>query len=443
MNKILSIQVSNIKRLLDEICKTGFDKEKDVIKQKLIYTCNAICLLCFLVCTVLSILKFFIVGNYIESGITLVAGFFLLLFIYFNKWGISLLGRILMPLLANLILLIISILFTHESYLDIYFIFICNTTLQLFDYSERKWAYFCIGISIVCLLFETTALQNFLPSYNMISAQELPRMNTVLIVGIVIFAIIQARIFVLVRRFKEADLKTTQSTLRISQDDLKIQNDDLEAFGIAVTHDLKAPISIAHLYLNLINRHIQKNYSSDSHLNEFVETVHTSLGQMERVILAYLSFNKVKSQTIDGERFDVNQELATLVKDYLNRVVGTDVILPEDEIQLHCNKYLFSTIMKNLIENGLKYNKSQHPQVVINATVMPQSIIFTIKDNGIGIDPKFNKYLFKPFKRFNTEIEGSGLGLAAAKRASEKLHATLQCQTSGEAGTVFVFEIFN
>lgn len=442
MNRMNQFRVSKMKTYLDNLCRTGFDKERNGIKQKLVYTSNAMCLLSFFVCIVMAILKFILLANYFESIATFMAGIFLLLFMYLNKAGYNLLGRILLPVAANLILLIISVIFTHDSYLDIYFLFICNTTLQLFDYSERKWAYFSTGFSILCLLIETTRLQNYLPAYNLIAADNLYDMNLVLIVGIIIFAIIQARIFVVVSKFKEVDLTSTQSTLRSSQTDLQKQNEELEAFGIAVTHDLKAPISIAHLYLNLINRHVKNKYQADIDLNDFTEMVHTSLGQMEKLILAYLTFNKVKNVAIEKETLNVNEELSGIVRNSLNRTVNTDVILPENEIIISSNKYLFPIIMKNIIENGLKYNVSSHPKVIVEAERKKDSVLFTIRDNGIGIDPKFLKYLFKPFKRFNAEIEGSGLGLTVARRAAEKLNGTLTCQYTGKEGTIFVLELF-
>ncbi len=434
-------RISKMKAYLDNLCRTGFDKERNVIKQKLVYTSNAICLLSFFVCLIMAVLKFILLGNYFESIATLMTGIFLLMFMYLNKAGYSLAGRVSMPVAANLILLIISVIFTHNSYLDIYFLFICNTTLQLFDYSERKWAYLSTGFSILCLLIETTGLQNYLPAYNLISAESIDDMNMVLIVGIVIFAIIQARIFVIVSKFKEVDLTSTQSILKSSQTDLQKQNEELESFGIAVTHDLKAPISIAHLYLNLINRHVKKKYQADADLNDFVDMVHTSLGQMEKLIMAYLTFNKVKSVTMDKEILNVNEELYSIVKNSLNKVVNRDVILPEIEISIRSNKYLFPIVMKNVIENGLKYNKSAHPRVIIGASKKKDSIVFTISDNGIGIDPKFLKYLFEPFKRYNVEIEGSGLGLTVAKRAAEKLGGSLICHHTGKDGTVFLLEL--
>ncbi len=431
----------NLIKKLDQICRIGFEHEQNVIKQKLVYTSNAICLLSFFVCSVMAVLKFLFVGNFYETTATFFAGLFLLLFIYFNKLGYNLIGRVTLPLMANLILLAVSVFFTHDSYLDIYFLFICNTTLQLFDYSERKWAYLATGFSIVCLLIETTGLQQFLPAYNMISPADLPNMNVVLIVGIIIFAIVQARIFVIVRRYKEVDLTSTQSTLKLSQADLRAQQEEMEAFGIAVTHDLKAPISLAHFNLNLISRHLKKKYDSDEDLNDFVKSVHLSVSQMENLILAYLSFNKVKNLGVDLETINVREELDHILKSSLHRSGAENVVCMHSDLRINTNRYLFNTIMQNMIENGLKHNLSPEPKVIIDVEKKPGMISFLIKDNGIGIDPKFSKYLFKPFKRFNTHVDGSGLGLAVAKRASEKLNGHLYCKETSSQGTVFVLDL--
>jgi signal transduction histidine kinase len=110
-------------------------------------------------------------------------------------------------------------------------------------------------------------------------------------------------------------------------------------------------------------------------------------------------------------------------------------------MRITTNRYLFTTIMQNMIENGLKHNVSEQPRVVIDIDEKPGQISISIKDNGIGIDPKFSKYLFKPFKRFNTKVDGSGLGLAVAKRASEKLNGHLYCKETGRDGTVFVLDL--
>jgi signal transduction histidine kinase len=275
----------------------------------------------------------------------------------------------------------------------------------------------------------------------MISAADLPNMNVVLIVGIIIFAIIQARIFVIVRRYKEVDLTSTQFTLKNSQEDLRAQQEAMEAFGIAVTHDLKAPISLAHFNLNLINRHLKNKYEGDDDLNEFVQSVHVSVSQMEKLILAYLSFNRVKNLAIDREVVNICEELDHILKSSLNRSGTEEVVCSRKNMRITTNRYLFTTIMQNMIENGLKHNVSEQPRVVIDIDEKPGQISISIKDNGIGIDPKFSKYLFKPFKRFNTKVDGSGLGLAVAKRASEKLNGHLYCKETGRDGTVFVLDL--
>ena len=162
---------------------------------------------------------------------------------------------------------------------------------------------------------------------------------------------------------------------------------------------------------------------------------------MEKLILAYLSFNKVKNQSLNKEIFNVQEELDQIVQGVLNGYGKADVICQNHQISIHTNRYLFNTIMKNLIENGLKHNLSEKPVVRVVAEQKPNYTVFLITDNGMGIDDRFAKFLFMPFKRFNTRVEGTGLGLAVAKRAAHQLEGNLSCRKTDEKGTTFALEI--
>ena len=412
----------------------GFEKENDIIKQKLVYISNAYCLLVCIVCAVMASLMASLTGEYIWSFSTFMVGCIFLVFIYLNKMGYHFISRVLLVFTANNALMLMTILFTHDSYLDIFFLIICGITLLIFDYNERKWSYLLLTYLIILLVIESTPLQDYLPAYNLITPRHIPVMNSVIIIGIIIFIFIQARMHVVISKVRENDITSTLTSLQT-------KNDDIEALGVAVTHDLKAPISIVHFYLNLINRHISKKYQPDLQLDEFLDTVHVSLNQMEKLIISYLSFTRMSQLIIETEIFNMNTELKNVIKNLLGKVVNVDVVIPEYDINIRSNKMMFSIIMQNLIENGLKYNKSKQPVVKIEYEEGPNIKRITICDNGDGIDTRFSKELFKPFKRFNTLVEGTGLGLAIAKRAAEKINGELYCQSTGKNGTTFILQL--
>jgi signal transduction histidine kinase len=379
-------------------------------------------------------LMLFFSGDLLWPAAVYSVGILFLGFILLNHFWHHFISRILVVFMANNALMMMTILFTHDSYLDIFFLIICGITLLLFDYTERKWFYVLMTYLISLLLIESTPLQNYLPACNLLDTSNIPTMNSVIIIGVIIFIFIQARMHVVVSKVRENDIVSTLSSL-------KSKNDDVEALGVAVTHDLKTPISIIHFYLNLISRHVGKKYKQDEQLTEFLDTVHVSLNQMEKLIVTYLSFTRMSQMNIETEILNINADLGNVVKNVLGKKIGDDVLIPSRAIEIRSNRILFCTIMQNLIENGLKYNKSEKPQVIIDFEETPMPKIFKIKDNGMGIDFKFANELFKPFKRFNTLVEGTGLGLAIAKRAAEKLNGNLYCKQTGKDGTTFILEL--
>jgi light-regulated signal transduction histidine kinase (bacteriophytochrome) len=106
------------------------------------------------------------------------------------------------------------------------------------------------------------------------------------------------------------------------------------------------------------------------------------------------------------------------------------------------NSLLF-TALKNLIENGLKYNNSEKPRVNIdyNKTETHHEII--VSDNGIGIDENYHKKIFEMFKRLHNRgaYEGSGIGLAIVKLSIEKLGGTIKLKSEAGEGSRFVISL--
>jgi signal transduction histidine kinase len=148
-----------------------------------------------------------------------------------------------------------------------------------------------------------------------------------------------------------------------------------------------------------------------------------------------LQFNANKN------KFFAINELETIVKNLQSNFPNAHIILPSSDVMIETNKNLFKTVMQNLIQNGLKFNQASLPKVTIEILHKTEYIQFLISDNGFGINAQFKEELFLPFKRFNKEIEGSGLGLTISKRIAQKMNGNLYCAKSDEKGTTFVLEL--
>ena len=110
--------------------------------------------------------------------------------------------------------------------------------------------------------------------------------------------------------------------------------------------------------------------------------------------------------------------------------------------KIYTSQSLLIVIFKNLIENGLKYNKSENPQVSIHYQQNENEHIYVIKDNGIGIESKYYDYIFHMFKRLESRSKkGSGLGLGLVKKSVEKLGGEISLESQLDVGSTFTLKL--
>jgi light-regulated signal transduction histidine kinase (bacteriophytochrome) len=102
-------------------------------------------------------------------------------------------------------------------------------------------------------------------------------------------------------------------------------------------------------------------------------------------------------------------------------------------------------LYQNLIGNAIKYRSSEPPQIHISATKEDNNWLFSIKDNGLGIDPKYAGNIFKIFRRLhsNSEYEGTGVGLAITKRIIERHNGQIWVESEPGNGSTFYFTLPN
>ena len=106
-------------------------------------------------------------------------------------------------------------------------------------------------------------------------------------------------------------------------------------------------------------------------------------------------------------------------------------------------KELLILILQNIIQNGIKHNRSDSPKLKITVFEQNQETIFKVRDNGIGIDKKFHDQIFVPFKTLQNKYDNqsSGLGLSICKNILENHGGKIWIESDGNLGSSFYFSI--
>ena len=231
--------------------------------------------------------------------------------------------------------------------------------------------------------------------------------------------------------------------LRKTVRELKRSNDELQQFAYVSSHDLQEPLRMVSSYTQLLAKRYQGRLDSDAH--EFIAFAVDGCNRMQGLIQDLLAYSRVG--TNGKELSEVSSENA-LQKALTNLRItieqsGADVthdsmpVVTTDETQL-------TLIFQNLVGNAIKYRGAAPPRVHVSATRNGgNEWTFSVRDNGLGIDPQYFERIFILFQRLHgrDEFEGTGIGLAICKKILERLGGRIWVESQPEKGSTFYFAL--
>jgi len=246
---------------------------------------------------------------------------------------------------------------------------------------------------------------------------------------------------------KMVEDKTSELDLRIDElaeanYKLEKSNQDLQNFAHVTSHDLKSPLRNVTSFIQLLERKNQNVF--DEKDKAYIQYSKEGVTRMETTIndlLLYSSIDKPQeSKEID--LFNLLEEIKQDL-DYFTVDSGAEILIEGDFPVLLLQKSKIKQLFQNLIENGLKYNKHKNPKVSIHCEHQEQNYLFSVKDNGIGIDKAYQENIFGLFKRLHSDSEysGTGIGLAICKRVVESYGGKIWLDSVTGYGTTFYFTL--
>jgi signal transduction histidine kinase len=242
------------------------------------------------------------------------------------------------------------------------------------------------------------------------------------------------------RLFEEA--QWAQSELKRSNEELRRANADLETFAYSASHDLQEPLRTMAISAQLLQRRCGMELPADA--RQILGYILEGAQRMEALIQDILAYSTATKYTGGPPpSVDSNKALAAAISN-LDAVIKKDgatvTFGPLPVILAHENRLV--QLFQNLIGNALKYRREDAPRVHISSVEREGWWVFSVVDNGIGIDRKFADYIFGLFKRLHNRQEhpGSGIGLAICQRIVEQYGGRIWLEDSVPGtGSTFCF----
>lgn len=235
---------------------------------------------------------------------------------------------------------------------------------------------------------------------------------------------------------------TDINDLKEAEAKLRRYNEQLEQFAFAAAHDLQEPIRNVSLYSEFLGRKLDPVL--DSETREFFSLIQTGAQRMTRLVKDLLLYTTAVDEDVPAVLVD-SRELA----EQAIAALATTIAETEAEVMLrHLPKvHAFAPhlvqVFQNLIGNSLKYRApNRRPLVKIGAELVGHEWVFSVRDNGIGINPAYHERIFGVFKRLHTQsIEGTGIGLAIVKRIVEHYGGRIWVESAEGQGAAFRFTL--
>ena len=224
-------------------------------------------------------------------------------------------------------------------------------------------------------------------------------------------------------------------------------NHELEDFTHRVSHDLREPLRTLKMYSNLLAQEFSGKFDADQFqsINHMVQ----ASDRLERLIDDLLALSQAGRATGEPQVFNFNETVGTVRRDLSdliqrrNALISTEGALPDilgDPLRI-------TQLLANLVANGLKYNQSPEPKIVIGQAeplkTEPDHVVCYVKDNGIGIDPRFHEQIFGIFRRLHLsqDYEGTGAGLAICKTIVAGHGGSIWVESTPGQGATFFFTL--
>jgi signal transduction histidine kinase len=236
---------------------------------------------------------------------------------------------------------------------------------------------------------------------------------------------------------------TDVTQLEQAQQALRNLNEDLKHFAYAASHDLQEPLRMVTAYTQLLAR--QYKGKLDSQADQFINYAVAGAERMETLLKGLRDYWSVNEQRLDHDVLvDCNRVLETALVDLASRIEESGAIVTHDFLPTVIGEEAaLGMLFQNLVGNSIKYRREgEPPRIHVSAQRGDDVWRFSVRDNGMGIEPEFLEAIFAPFKRLHgAEYDGTGIGLTISQRIVDRYGGRIWVESTFGSGSAFCFTL--
>ncbi len=240
------------------------------------------------------------------------------------------------------------------------------------------------------------------------------------------------------------ELESKSQRLERIEQILRARNQELKGFAYTVSHDLRAPLRGIAGYGQELERKHKEGLSERGRF--CLSQILTATHNLDDLIKDLMDYARLDAESPELTEVNLRQLIATILQDRSLLIAEQQVAMTLDIPDLILNTWVCGLVqvLANLIDNALKYSrKASPPRIAITAEVVGNGLIFSVSDNGIGFDMKYQEQIFGLFNRLERSeaFEGTGAGLAIVKKVLAKLGGSIKVAAQPGLGAVFTVEL--